>query len=224
MVCSTLFSTQRSQHVAFLLNCSNRCSFAHPASYFLHSTTLFTFFCQFFCESDLLRMNQRHPQSTEHRHTPVTTHGGSEKPTEKSNPCARAGGVLGQGQSLWIDLEYVCPPPPLDPAARYSPLVPSSLSLSPPEAGSHTPSVRPTGLWRGTATAKVRWVVWVLLEPRSPEWGRPAAARRCAVVWRRAGAWRWASVYSLRIQFEESYMHMLYMCMHTCMSCKHVRQ
>ena len=34
----------RSQHGAFLLNCSNRCSFAHPASYFLHPTTLITFF------------------------------------------------------------------------------------------------------------------------------------------------------------------------------------
>ena len=34
-----------SEHGAFLLNCSNRCSFAHPASYFLHSITLFTFFC-----------------------------------------------------------------------------------------------------------------------------------------------------------------------------------
>ena len=33
-----------SEHGAFLLNCSNRCSFAHPASYFLHSITLFTFF------------------------------------------------------------------------------------------------------------------------------------------------------------------------------------
>ena len=30
-----------SEHGAFLLNCSNRCSFAHPASYFLHSITLF---------------------------------------------------------------------------------------------------------------------------------------------------------------------------------------
>ena len=29
---------------AFLLNCSNRCPFAHPASYFLHSNTLSLFF------------------------------------------------------------------------------------------------------------------------------------------------------------------------------------
>ena len=36
-----------------------------------------------------------------------TTRGGSENPTEKSNPCARAGGGLGQGQSLWIDLMCV---------------------------------------------------------------------------------------------------------------------
>jgi hypothetical protein len=35
---------QRSQHGAFLLNCSNRCSFAHPASYFIHSMTLFSLF------------------------------------------------------------------------------------------------------------------------------------------------------------------------------------
>ena len=30
--------------LSFLLICSNRCSFAHPASYFLHSITLFYFF------------------------------------------------------------------------------------------------------------------------------------------------------------------------------------
>jgi hypothetical protein len=35
---------ERSQHGAFLLNCSTRCSFAHPASYFLHSDTLFRSF------------------------------------------------------------------------------------------------------------------------------------------------------------------------------------
>ena len=32
---------------AFLLNCSNRSSFAHPASYFLHSLTLVTSFSSF---------------------------------------------------------------------------------------------------------------------------------------------------------------------------------
>jgi hypothetical protein len=45
---------QRSQHRAFLLNCSNRCSFAHPASYFIHSMTLFSLL-SLFCESSLLR-------------------------------------------------------------------------------------------------------------------------------------------------------------------------
>ena len=42
------FSSRRLTHIkrtrngALLLNCSNHCSFAHPASYFLHSITLFT--------------------------------------------------------------------------------------------------------------------------------------------------------------------------------------
>ena len=71
-------------------------------------------------------------------------------------------------------------PPPRDPAPRCSPLSSSSLLLSPPDP---TPSIRPTGLWRGTR-------------------GPPGASSAGRLIGRPArgdvleGGWWWAGVNS----------------------------
>ena len=79
---------QRSQHGAFLLNCSNRCSFAHPASYFLHSITLFTFFLRtWFIENELTA-------PAEQAHTAAVL-------TEKSEPRFSEGSLLDLRNAPW---------------------------------------------------------------------------------------------------------------------------
>ena len=76
----------------------------------------------------------------------VHTTGGSEKPTEESARERDLGVEVGR-DSRYGSI-YVCPPsPPRDPAPRCSPLSSSSLLLSLPDP---TPSIRPTGLRRGT--------------------------------------------------------------------------
>ena len=97
----------------------------------------------FFCESSLLRINQRH-HSLETRpwHTPPAA---VRKPTEEST--RERGLGVGLGRDSRYGSIYVCPPPPRDPRALVLP--PSSLPL-PFSPRDPTPSTRPTGRWRGT--------------------------------------------------------------------------
>ena len=119
--------------------------------------------CFFLCESGLLRMNHRHPQS---RHTP---HGGSEKnPTEESSfppprvcavcaLCARAlsFGSLYQrahralcrvhGVALAASLPVICGDSPVSrasPPSSYSPQAGAPLSLIQSLSGTHSITVK----------------------------------------------------------------------------------
>jgi hypothetical protein len=86
----------------------------------------------FFCESSLLRINQRH-HSLRTRLW-YTHHQRQRKTDGGKHPRARSGGGRGQGQSLWIDL---CVPsaPPETPRLG----APSLHLLPPPKSpGSHT--------------------------------------------------------------------------------------
>jgi hypothetical protein len=135
----------------------------------------FVFFC---CESSLLRINQRHHGShhglrTRLWHTPPAA---VKKPTEESDPRARSGGERGQGQSLWIDL---CVPsaPPGTPRLG----APSLLLLPPLSPPDPTPSIRPTGRWRGTYGPLGFFSAFFFCErlvPRLPGSGRTVKADR----------------------------------------------
>ena len=124
--------------------------------------------CIFFCESSLLRVNQRHHGlRTRLWHTPPA----AVKNRRRKRPRARSGGERGQGQSLWIDL-CVPPAPPWTPRLG----APSLLLPPPPQSpGSHTLN---SSHWA------LVWDAWSAgcIERRSPAW-----AARSAMCWRRAG-------------------------------------
>ena len=78
------------------------------------------------------------------RHTP---HGAVSLRTRQREVTRVRNLGVGMGRDSRYGSIYVCPPPPLDPAARYSSLPPPSPSLSPPDP---TLSIRHTaGLWLG---------------------------------------------------------------------------
>ena len=83
---------------------------------------------------------------------------GSEKPTEESTRERDLGASVGR-DSRYGSI-YVCPP--LSPGPRAL-LLPPSSSLPPLSLPDPTPSIRPTGRWRGTrglqgASSAVFWV------------------------------------------------------------------
>jgi hypothetical protein len=119
----------------------------------------------YFCESSLLRINQRHHGlRTRLGYTPPAAVNKNRR--RKAPATARSGGERGQGQSLWIDLWVPSAPP--GPRALVLPPSSSFPPLSPPDP---TLSIRPTGRWRGTHGLLGASSAGLLL-------GRPA--RRCA--------------------------------------------
>ena len=101
-----------------------------------------------FCESSLLRINQRHHSlQTRLWHTPPAA---VRKPTEEST--RERGLGVGLGRDSRYGSIYVCPPPPRDPAPWCSPRPPSP---SPSIPGIPHPQLVPLGAGVGRRACRV---------------------------------------------------------------------